>query len=131
MVLMLLESFISYLDKNGLKYELYRESETLSFNLNNLNYLFQWQERDKNYFRIALPNIESIPVSPNKISIIDEIIDNYKVAKAIKMTDGNLWLVAESFVYSLESIDNLFARMIYLLGQIIDEYRKKVRGGAQ
>lgn len=128
---MILDDFISYLDKNGLKYVSYKESGTLSFSLNNLNYLFQWQERDPNYFRIALPNIESAPISNDRMNIINQLVASFKVAKAITMEDGNLWLVAETFVYSSDNVDSLFARMIYLLGQIIDEYRNRVRGGAQ
>lgn len=126
---MILYDFISYLDKNGLKYSLYQESGFLSFSLNNLNYLFQWQERDPNYFRIALPNVENSPVINDRLSIINQLVARYKVAKAITMNNGNLWLVAESFVYSWDNLDSLFARMISLLGQIIDEYRNKVRGG--
>ena len=125
------EEFISYLDKNGLKYVRYKESETLSFSLNNLNYLFQWQERDPNYFRIALPNIENLPIGNEKLTIVNQLIAGFKVAKAITMDDGNLWLVAETFVYSSENLENLFARLIFLLGQIIEEYRERVRGGTQ
>jgi hypothetical protein len=125
------EEFISYLDKNGLKYVSYNQSETLSFSLNNLNYLFQWQESDPNYFRIALPNIENSPINNERQAIINQLIAGFKVAKAITMDDGNLWLVAETFVYSSENLEKLFARMIYLLGQIIDEYRNRVRGGAR
>ena len=125
------EEFISYLDKNGLKYVRYKESETLSFSLNKLNYLFQWQERDPNYFRIALPNIENLPISNEKLTIVNQLIAGFKVAKAITMDDGNLWLVAETFVYSSENLENLFARLIFLLGQIIEEYRERVRGGTQ
>lgn len=128
---MILDDFISYLDKNGLKYVSYKESGTLSFSLNNLNYLFQWQERDPNYFRIALPNIESAPISNDRMNFINQLVASFKVAKAITMEDGNLWLVAETFVYSSDNVDSLFARMIYLLGQIIDEYRNRVRGGAR
>lgn len=128
---MILDDFISYLNKNGLKYVLYKESETLSFSLNNLNYLFQWQEQDLNYFRIALPNVDNPPLSTERTGIINQLVAGYKVAKAITMNDGNLWLVAESFIYSSDNIDKLFARMIYLLGQIFDEYRTKVGGGAQ
>ena len=120
-----------YLEKNGLKYALYKESETLSFSLNNLNYLFQWQERDPNYFRIALPNIENSPIDNNRSTIVNQLIAGFKVAKAITMEDGNLWLVAETFIYSSENIESLFARMIFLLGQIIDEYRNRVRGGVR
>jgi len=128
---MILDDFISYLNKNGLKYVLYKESETLYFSLNNLNYLFQWQEQDLNYFRIALPNVDNPPLSTERTGIINQLIAGYKVAKAITMEDGHLWLVAESFVYSLDNIDKLFARMIYLLGQIIEDYSSRVRGGAQ
>ena len=127
----ILEEFISYLDKNGLKYISYKESETLSFSLNNLNYLFQWQERDPNYFRFALPNIENAPIGNDRLAIINELIASFKVAKAITIEGGNLWLVAETFVYSSENIESLFARMIFLLGQIIEEYRNKVRGGVR
>lgn len=128
---MLLDDFIAYLNKNGLKYVLYRDSETLSFSLNNLNYLFQWQQRDLNYFRIALPNVEDTPLDSDRTVIVNQLIAGYKVAKAITMEDGHLWLVAESFVYSSDNIDKLFARMIYLLGQIIEDYRSRLRGGAQ
>lgn len=128
---MILDDFISYLNKNGLKYVLYKESETLSFSLNNLNYLFQWQEQDLNYFRIALPNVDNPQLSTERTGIINQLVAGYKVAKAITMNDGNLWLVAESFIYSSDNVDKLFARMIYLLGQIFDEYRIKVGGGTQ
>ena len=128
---MLIDDFISYLDKNGLKYVLYNESETLSFSLNNLNYLFQWQKSDMNYFRIALPNVENTPLPNERIAIVNQLVAGYKVAKAITMEDGNLWLVAETFIYSSDNIDKLFARMIYLLGQIIEDYRSRVRGGMQ
>lgn len=124
----MVEEFKTYLNKIGLKYTQTPQSEILMFNTNNLNYIFQWQESDPYYFRLSLPNVDS-EMTNDIQRIAMELNAQYKVAKVIEMPDHHVWIIAEAFVYSFDKIEALFSRMVFLLSNVIDEYRNKKGGG--
>ena len=114
--------FERYLKQKSLKYKFLDNSKGISFSLNGLNYLFQTQEGDSNYFRIILPNIDD-NLDDSKRKIINELNTKYKVSKIIELQEERIWIVADAFVYSVEGIHELFSRMINLLDEVINNYR--------
>lgn len=104
------------------------ENGSISFKRNGLYYLFLFDKKDPFYFRLTLPNVINI-AKDNKDRIINAINTvnlNFKVAKAIVLLDGNVWISAEQFVYCNENINQLFERMIGLLEVFIYDFRKEV-----
>lgn len=104
------------------------ENGSISFKRNSLYYLFLFDKKDPFYFRLTLPNVINI-AKDNKDRIINAINTvnlNFKVAKAIVLLDGNVWISAEQFVYCNENINQLFERMIGLLEVFIYDFRKEV-----
>ena len=61
-----------------------------------------------------------------QFNAINTVNLNFKVAKAIVLLDGNVWISAEQFVYCNENINQLFERMIGLLEVFIYDFRKEV-----
>ena len=80
------------------------------------------------YFRLSLPNVDS-EMTNDIQRIAMELNAQYKVAKVIEMPDHHVWIIAEAFVYSFDKIEALFSRMVFLLSNVIDEYRNKKGGG--
>ena len=73
------------------------ENGSISFKRNGLYYLFLFDKKDPFYFRLTLPNVINI-AKDNKDRIINAINTvnlNFKVAKAIVLLDGNVWISAE------------------------------------
>ena len=104
------------------------ENGSISFKRNGLYYLFLFDMKDPFYFRLTLPNVINV-TKDNKDRIFNAINTvnlNFKVAKAIVLLDGNVWISAEQFVYCNENINQLFERMIGLLEVFIYDFRKEV-----
>lgn len=114
--------FMNYLENNGMQYS--SLSNTLiSFSSSNHNYIFEYDpQTERQYFRFILPNIESNQVDENIRNRISELNRNIKLVKFVEMND-NVWIMAEQFCYSSESIDSLFNRLIGLLDYALSRYR--------
>lgn len=126
----LLIEFKNYLSKKGITY-MEVDFETLHFKFNQLDYVFQVDDRDDSYFRFILPNVLKI-TEHNKSQIRDYISSmnsEFKVGKIVEVSD-DVWITAESFVYSFFSISLLFDRLIFLLLEIYkkskDDLNKKI-----
>lgn len=95
----------------------------ISFSSSNHNYIFEYDpQTERQYFRFILPNIESNQVDENIRNRISELNRNIKLVKFVEMND-NVWIMAEQFCYSSESIDSLFNRLIGLLDYALSRYR--------
>ena len=96
----------------------------LLFSVNGLNFIFDAIESDPHFFRMALPHINRQDVQIQDIDLqIHQLNRNYKVAKVVRDIDGNLWIMADAFVYSADNIEPLFVRHIQALTDMINEYR--------
>lgn len=100
------------------------DTDSVTFDYSNLQFLFLTDKDDPNYFRIILPNIaEENDIIHNVIpDIINKYNNNYKVAK-LSQVNQSIWISAEQFVYSYENINDLFSRLITLLTLVIQQFR--------
>ena len=119
------QKFVEYLSSRGLAYT--TASDTIiNYNYKGLNYMFQsFQDTDPYYFRIMLPKVSNKPVDRNMLNMINTINRDYKAVKTVEFESGVIWLVLETFVYSMDGIDQLFTRVMETLEEVITLYRKK------
>lgn len=119
------QKFVEYLSSRGLAYT--TASDTIiNYNYKGLNYMFQsFQDTDPYYFRIMLPKVSNKPVDRNMLNMINTINRDYKAVKTVEFESGVIWLVLETFVYSMDGIDQLFTRVMETLEEVITIYRKK------
>lgn len=125
--------FIQYLSSKNLAFQNNAE-EQITFQFEELNYLFVYDNSDPNYFRMLLPNIFKIEEDNDKCkygAIINEFNNTYKVVKAFVSTENQIWLSVEQFVYSDEKIESLFERCVMLLKATIELFYKKVNEAIQ
>lgn len=88
--------------------------------------MFQsFQDTDPYYFRIMLPKVNNKAVDNNFFKVVNTINRDYKAVKTVEFEPGVIWLVLETFVYSLDGIDQLFTRMMDTLEVAIKIYREK------
>lgn len=117
--------FIEYLSSRGIEYSVL-DNVFVSFKYKGWNYLYQYNTSDDvNYFRIMLPNINNHQVDERLRKLMNELNSNYKNVKIVELSEGKVWLTAESFIYSSEGVELLFKRMIDLLDSVITIYRNK------
>lgn len=96
----------------------------LFFSVNGLNFIYDANESDPHFYRMALPQINrQNVVIQNLEQQIHQLNQNYKVTKIVRNNDGTLWILADAFVYSTENIEQLFVRHIQALMDMINEYR--------
>lgn len=117
--------FVEYLSSRGLAYT--TASDTIiNYNYKGLNYMFQsFQDADPYYFRIMLPKVSNKAVDINMFKMVNTINRDYKAVKTVELEPGVIWLVLETFVYSMDGIDQLFTRMMETLEVVINIYREK------
>ena len=121
----MLAQFKQYLGTKGLT-PTTEEEEQITFLLDGLYYLFVYEISDPYYFRIILPNIFKIENEKSKYdSLVNDLNQRYKVAKATISNDGMVWVATEQFVYSHEGIDLLFERCLAALKGVIEYFREQ------
>ena len=121
---MLLEKFKNYLVSKNIDFNTINE-EMIHFKTNELDYVFQIDDRDKPYFRLIVPNLLAIN-DQNKAQIRGYIADmnvEFKIGKMVEV-NHSLWLTAEMFVYSFLGIEPLFERLIDLLHEFFNRIRE-------
>lgn len=117
--------FIEYLSSRGIEYSVI-DNTFVGFKYKSWNYLYQFNSNDDvNYFRIMLPNINNHQVDGPLRKLMNDINNNYKIVKLVELSEGKVWLTAESFIYSSDGIELLFKRLIELLDDVISIYRNK------
>lgn len=116
----MLTQFKKYLDSKGIT-TTNEVEEQITFFLDGLYYLFVYESSDQNYFRIILPNIFKVEDDTVKYdSLVNNINQRYKVAKATLFDGGMVWISAEQYVYSREGIEYLFERCIAALRGVVE-----------
>jgi len=108
--------------------EIASDAQSITFKLKDLNYVFYYEEKDSNYFRIVLPNIfELTEENKDKLTrVINDLNLLYKVVKLIILNDKNVWITADSFVYSRDNIERLFRRLIAVDEMVFYEFNKRI-----
>ena len=123
----MLTLFQSYLSSIGVKVKEGNET-SISFESNNLQYLFLTDSSDPYYFRLILPNIAI--VTDENTSKINQVVNSsntkFKVAKSF-IIDDKVWVSVEQFVYSRENINELFNRSLNLLETFMSDFRKEIK----
>ena len=98
--------------------------ELLEFTTNSLNFLAEYRpDSDPTYFRIMLPQIQSIDSNLDEVTLnrILTINSTYKVGKIIRI-GRNLWISAEFFINPAENQILIFNRAISLLTDMYNDY---------
>lgn len=122
----MLDLFQGYLNQRSITFRFINDDNTLlTFDINNIHYLFSYRRNaDPHYFRIMIPNVDNINI--NDLSILNRLqtlTQSYKIGKA-EIQEGQLWLCADSFVYSRDNVNQLFERMLAVLQDMFNEYRR-------
>lgn len=125
---MLLGTFRRYLSNLGSTQEI-EEDGKITFRRYNLSYMFAYDRRDPNYFRLIVPNIERVNGNADKYqSLLNTVNKNYKAVKIYIADNDMLWIAIEQFVYSLDNLNSLYDRCVELLQMIVsalrDEFKK-------
>lgn len=120
------EKFVIFLKNLNIQFKY--EGQNIAFEKNGLNYLFMFFENDPYYFRLSLPVIDQH--KKDKDERINSINRQYKVAKLL-VVEENIWLVADSFVYSTGNVERLFDRLLILLEEMIMNYRAQSEKGGE
>lgn len=128
----MLRKFLDYLatlDVESINVENNKEHNATSvqFQYKKLSYLFVCENNDTSYFRLVLPNIQTITDDnrAKNIETINEINYNLKVVKGIIVGSNRVWLSVEQFVVSMENIGEVFSLALMVLEVAIAEYRFK------
>lgn len=121
------ELFRSYLKSNNIQI-LDSNKESISFTKAGLNYLFTYDDNDPYYIRLMLPNVLEITEENREKAhkLVDKLNTAYKVAKMMVYEEQQVWISAESFVYSKENLNALFKRFITLLEMVFEEFRREI-----
>lgn len=100
--------------------------EQITFLFDGLYYLFVYENSDKNYFRIILPNFFKIADERGKYDLlINDINQRFKVAKVTISDEGMIWVSTEQFVYSREGIDYIFDRCFAALRGAVEYFKEQ------
>lgn len=98
------------------------KTDLLLFSIGGLNYLAEYnKEVDPAFFRIMLPNIDAY--SQEKNEMLNNLTSSYKAGKVL-VIDNKVWLSVETLVYGNVDASALFHRMITILRDMINEYRR-------
>ena len=122
----MIQAFQNYLGNQDITFRFLNDDHTLlTFDLGNVHYLFYYRrEDDPNYVRLIIPNIATIDTNDQQAVLsLFNLSQGYKVGKAI-IEDGQLWLTADAFVFMRENNDRLFDRLIAVLRDMLNEYRR-------
>lgn len=101
-----------------------KDEKALLLEISDAQFIVENNSDDPSFFRIILPNIDRLDGNEEKRTIINELNKIYKMGKCILVND-NIYMTAEQFVFSKESIDDLFLRMLSVLISMHNEYKTK------
>lgn len=98
-------------------------SGRIFFSVNGLNFVFDANDADPHFLRLALPHINRKGVSIDNLDTqIQQLNRIYKVAKIVREQDGSLWIFADAFIYSMDNAESLFVRLIRALTDMVNDY---------
>lgn len=124
----LIDAFKEYAFNVGVKLQLCileDGSKALELEIDGLIFYVEGDSEDANFVRILLPTIDT-PITGNleKIEAINDLNRSYKMGKVIYNEEG-VSISTEQFIYSLESVDALFHRMLTVQFSLFQEYRNR------
>lgn len=124
----ILTIFRNYIRSKGAKF-LREDNSSTEFERNGVKYIFICDKFDPHYFRIVL--CTGLKVNDeNKyeiLELINYIIQKFKAAKSAIGEDNNVWVSVESFVYSMDNIDELFDRALTQSDNVLEEYKEYLK----
>lgn len=121
-------AFEKFLQDNSISFK--KGDITISFSLNNRNFLLLLDPKDVDYYRLTLPKVQ-IPDNINKDSlnsILLRLISEFKVGKIIDAGNAGIWFSYEQILRS-DNINDLiyvFSRSIKILIEMFDKYIKEI-----
>ena len=123
------QSMREFLKKSGIQSNEVGNGRLL-FSVNGLNFVFDSNDIDPHFLRMALPQINKQGVQVDNLEQqLYNLNRNYKVVKIVKDQNDSLLILADAFVYCIENIDSLFVRLIQALTDMINDYRKIENNG--
>lgn len=113
------------LKKQGIENELDKEGD-LNFKLHYLNYIFESDDEDKNWFRLTLPYIYEIEEKDDMLSIMQAINQTNMSLKCVKCFMSGNWVHVsiESFIGINEVFEEIFHRSISICESAYMDIRK-------
>jgi len=123
----MLDKLRAYLNLNNIQFSTIEGNQyVLLFSIDGLNFLAEFnREADPSFFRIMLPSIETyLPENTNQHDTVNRLNGRYKCGKVMLIGDNQLWLSAESFICGNVDAPTLFAKLISVLRDMINEYRR-------
>lgn len=126
----MIEKLRTYLALNHIQcHSIENNSNFVMFSIEDLNYLAEYnKDQDSAFFRIMLPHIVEYTHPQNiNYQLITNLTSQYKCAKSI-VIGTQVWLSVECFIYGNVEFPPLFARMIKVLRDMINEYRRIENG---
>lgn len=123
------QSMLDFLKKSGIQANEVGNGR-LFFSVNKLNFIFEANDNDPHFLRLALPQINRQDVQVKTLEQqIFQLNRNYKVSKIVRDTDNSLFILADAFIYSIDNIEPLFVRLIQASTDMINDYRKIENNG--
>lgn len=118
------QSMLEFLKKSGIQANEVGNGR-MFFSVNGLNFIFDANDNDPHFLRLALPQINRQGVQVDNLEQhIFQLNRNYKVSKIVRDTDNSLLILADAFIYSIDNIEPLFVRLIRASTDMIKDYRK-------
>lgn len=118
------QSMLDFLKKSGIQANEVGNGR-IFFSVNGLNFIFDTNDNDPHFLRLALPQINRQGVQVENLEQhIFRLNRNYKVSKIVRDTDNSLLILADAFIYSIDNIEPLFVRLIQASTDMINDYRQ-------
>lgn len=123
----LTKTVMGILKKQGVESELDKDGD-LNFQLHYLNYIFESDDEDKNWFRLTLPYIYEVEEKDDVLSIMYAINQINMSLKCVKCFMSGNWLHVsiESFVCTNEEFDKIFHRSVSACESAYMDIRKQI-----
>ena len=118
-----LRAFLKINDITALPIE--GSSSMISFSINDLNYLFIFDKNsDPAFIQMMLPKVGQYTDWNDSLRNINE---SYKSGKVL-VINNEIWFSVENFIYGNVDAPALFSRMISILRDMINNYRRNNNG---
>ena len=118
-----LRAFLKINDITALPIE--GSSSMISFSINDLNYLFIFDKNsDPAFIQMMLPKVGQYTDWNDSLRNINE---SYKSGKVL-VINNEIWFSVENFIYGNVDAPALFSRMISILRDLINNYRRNNNG---
>lgn len=113
-----MEIYREWLKKNNISFQEDEKEGILQFFYQELCFLLEVPECDRNWLRLALPNVYEVSVGKQEhiLTVLNSINMERKCVKAV-LFSNQVWLVVEMLIDSTPVIDDFFKRLLTMLFQ--------------